>query len=145
MRILMVEDNEIAAKIGIKLITALKCEIEHVLDGEQAVEVVTAQHDRYDGIYMGIGIPIVTGIKACREIRQYEAEHPELALIPILAVTANYSSDDAREYIIAGMQSVFYKPLTLKKAKEFIELCKQPVDLDDCLKHISELIAFRES
>jgi len=144
VRILIVEDNGIAAKIATKFFTELGCETEHVLDGRLAVDVVTQLHDHYDGIYMDIGIPIVTGTEACREIRKYEAEHPEIKLIPILAVTANYSSDDAREYIIAGMQTVFYKPLTLNKAKDFIELCKQPVDLDDCLKRISELIAFRE-
>lgn len=143
MRILIVEDNLIAAKIAAKLFTVLECEIELVLDGQQAVETVTKQHDNYNGIYMDIGIPIITGTEACREIRQYESEN-QLTLIPIIAVTANYSGDDAREYIKAGMQTVYYKPLTIKKTKEFIEICKQPVDLNDCLERISELVAFRE-
>lgn len=143
MRILIVEDNEIAAKIAAKLLTVLECEIDHVLDGQQAVEAVTIQHNQYDGIYMDIGIPIINGIEACREIRRYEAEN-QLKMTPILAVTANYSGEDAREYIKAGMQTVYYKPLTLKKAKEFIEICQQPVDIEDCLKRISELVAFRE-
>lgn len=144
MRILIVEDNGIAAKIGTKFFTELGCEVEHVENGQQAVEVITKEHDHYDAIYMDIGIPFVTGTEACRVIRKYEAERPELKLIPILAVTANYSSDDAREYILAGMQRVFYKPLTLKKAKEFIELCKKPVDLNECLEQIPELIEFKE-
>lgn len=121
--ILIVEDDLISTKIAVFLFQQAGCTIEHVETGEAAVEFATTKHHLYDGIYLDIGLPIMKGIEVCLRIRGYEAAHAQLVPLPIIAVTANFSKDDADEYLKAGMQEVFFKPLTPEKINHFLKTC----------------------
>lgn len=72
---------------------------------------------------MDIGLPIMSGVEACKAIRKHEREH-HLTSTPIVAVTGNNNPEETREYIKAGMQAVLGKPLTIEKAKQFLSFCK---------------------
>lgn len=121
--ILIVEDDAISIKVATSLFERVGCQTEYVETGESAVEIATTRHGLYNGIYMDIGLPLMKGVEVCRAIRKYEAENPALLPVPIIAVTANYSEEDAKEYIKAGMQAVFFKPLTPEKIRQFLEKC----------------------
>jgi CheY-like chemotaxis protein len=120
--ILVVEDNPVAAKSAQFIFELLGCQVEHVDDGDKAVNVVKAHH-HYDGICMDIGLPTLSGTKACLSIRDYEAKN-QLSPIPIVAVTGNCSPEEIKEYLAAGMQEVIDKPLTKEKAEHFLLFCK---------------------
>lgn len=89
--ILVVEDNIIAAKIMIMLFEALGCLVYHVTDGNDAVQTVLANN--YDGVCMDIGLPSMSGVEACKIIREYENKQ-HLPHIPIIAVTGNNSPEE---------------------------------------------------
>lgn len=120
-RILVVEDNMIAAKTAQFILEKLGCTVECTDDGDKAVELMKAHH--YDGICMDIGLPTLSGAQACIAIREHEAKN-HLAPVPIVAVTGNNSLEEAEQYIKAGMQDVISKPLTKEKAEFFLSFCK---------------------
>lgn len=119
--ILVVEDNLAAAKAAKYLFEMLGCQVECVEDGLKAVNLVKLNH--YDGICMDIGLPTISGIKACLAIREYEAKN-HLTTIPIVAVTGNCSPEEIQKYMAAGMQEVIAKPLTKDKAEHLLSFCK---------------------
>ncbi len=118
--ILVVEDNEIAAKVAKFIFELLECQVECVDDGDKAINLVREHH--YDGICMDIGLPTISGVEACLAIRDYEAKN-HLRPIPIVAVTGNCSPVEIKEYKAAGMQEVIDKPLTKEKAEHFLSFC----------------------
>ncbi|CDZ78017.1 Aerobic respiration control sensor protein ArcB [Legionella massiliensis] len=122
--ILIVEDDYISFKIAKAFFERLGWQVEHADTGEAAIELITQRHDDFYGIYLDIGLPIMKGIEVCKRIRAFELENPFYLSLPIIAVTANFSTEDAKEYISAGMQETFFKPLTPEKTINFLELCK---------------------
>jgi CheY-like chemotaxis protein len=120
--ILVVEDNTAAAKSAKFIFELLGCQVEQVDDGDKAINMVKSH--QYDGICMDIGLPTVSGTKACLAIREYEAKN-HLSPVPIVAVTGNCSPEEIKEYLEAGMQDVIDKPLTKDKAEHLLSFCKQ--------------------
>lgn len=120
--ILLVEDNLTAAKAARYIFEMLGCQVEHVDDGDKAIDLVKDRH--YDAICMDIGLPTVSGTKACIAIREYEHQN-HLNAIPIVALTGNCGPEEEKEYKAAGMQEVIAKPLTKEKAEYFLSFCKQ--------------------
>lgn len=123
--ILIVEDDAVSFMIAKTLFSALDCTVDHADSGEKAIELVAmsmVKEKLYHGIYMDIGLPGITGIKTCQEIRDYE-QQSKLSPIPIIAVTANNALDVQEECMAAGMTAVYYKPLTPQKVTEFLLYC----------------------
>ena len=118
--ILVVEDNIIAANIVKMLFESLGCKVHHVTDGKDAVN--EALQNTYDGICIDIGLPTMSGVEACKEIRAHETKN-NLKKVPIIAVTGNNSSEEIAAYIKAGMQAVIDKPFTKEKAEYFLTFC----------------------
>lgn len=119
--ILIVEDNPVAAKSAQIIFEKLGCQVEHVEDGEKAIQLIKENH--FDLICMDIGLPMISGTETCRAIRDHEA-NSHLKPIPIVAVTGNNSPEEKKEYIKAGMQEAIDKPLTKEKAAYLLSFCK---------------------
>ena len=119
-RILVVEDDLIGRKIAKLCFEALGCSIDVVETGEQALKVLTEPH-HYDGVYMDIGLPLKNGMDTCKAVRKFEAEHPEVLPVTIIAVTANCSPEEIKFYKESGMQEAIPKPLSKEKAALFLK------------------------
>lgn len=119
--ILLVEDNFVAVVVAKKILAELGCRVDHANDGHIAVEL--AIKNRYDGIYMDIGLPTMSGLEACIAIRNHETLNPDLSAVPIIAVTANNNEDESQIYKEKGMLDVIFKPFTKEKAIHFLSLC----------------------
>lgn len=119
-RILIVEDNPIASKVAKCLFELLNCDVDCVDDGDKAITM--ALKNIYHGICMDIGLPTVNGMDATKAIRAHEAEN-HLNPVPIIALTANCTTDEIAQYLEVGMQEVFSKPFTKEKAEQFLTLC----------------------
>jgi CheY-like chemotaxis protein len=94
--ILVVDDSPIQCKI---YASALKATGYRVLIGEngrQGVDLALEHHP--DLILMDISMPEMDGINAVRELRA----HPEMAQVPILALTATTDSDELEKAFQAG-------------------------------------------
>jgi PAS domain S-box-containing protein len=108
--VLVAEDvptNQRVAEVMLRRL-GVRCEI--VEDGESAVR--RSAEGVFDLVLMDCQMPGTDGFEATRRIRRREAERPELGRTPIVALTANASSEDRDECLAAGMDDFLAKPFT---------------------------------
>lgn len=102
---LLVEDvlpNQIIAR---KMLERSGIKVEVAVDGKQAIEKYELGH--FDIILMDCRMPILDGYDATREIRKLEKSGTR---IPIVALTANVSTEDKLLCLQAGMDDIVTKP-----------------------------------
>lgn len=116
-RILVVEDDAIAAKMAIKYLLELECEVDIATNGMTAVKL--AEQNRYDLIFMDIGLPDIDGIEVTKQIRIQERnrERP----VPIIALTAHVENEARQRCIDVGMSAVLSKPFDKQKARQILD------------------------
>jgi two-component system NarL family response regulator len=103
LRILLVEDDELF-RLGLVIRLQQEANIEIVAeaaDGETAVDL--ANRHSLDLILLDIGLPRMSGLEACRQIKM---EHPNL---PILALTSRSESTLINRLIETGIQGFCLK------------------------------------
>jgi two-component system, cell cycle response regulator DivK len=117
-RILVVEDTEDNRQIVRDLLTSVGYELIEAADGGEGVAM--AQAERPDLILMDIQLPVIDGYEATRRIRAV----PELAGVPIIAVTSYALSGDEAKTRAAGCDGYVAKPFSprqlLAKIREFL-------------------------
>lgn len=111
-KILLVEDNELNQEIAVEILGETGFVIDVADDGEVAVEKMKeAQPGQYDLILMDIQMPKMNGYEATRQIRAMD--NPDIASIPIIAMTANAFDEDKKEALNAGMNGHIAKPIDI--------------------------------
>ncbi len=117
-RILVVEDTEDNRRIIRDLLSSVGYEVIEAVDGAEGVTM--AQEHRPDLILMDIQLPELDGYEATRRIRA----SPELARVPIIAVTSYALSGDDAKAREAGCDGYVAKPFSprqlLAKVREFL-------------------------
>ena len=66
----------------------------------------------YQLVLMDVRMPVMNGYEATRAIRKLD--DPDLASIPILAMTANAFEEDKQEALNCGMNGHLAKPIDVK-------------------------------
>jgi PAS domain S-box-containing protein len=112
-RLLLVEDNEVNARMATMLLEKNGYPGEVACDGEVAVERFAS--GVYDGILMDCHMPNMDGYEATRAIREMEAsplwKRPRCRII---AMTANVQAGERERCLAAGMDDYVSKPLRTK-------------------------------
>ncbi len=124
-RILLTEDNEINREIALLVLEDIGFQVEEAVNGAEAVEKIShSTPGDYDLILMDIQMPVMDGYEAARRIRALS--NPELAKIPIVAMTANAFKEDIQAALDAGMNAHIAKPLDITKMTGTLRavLCK---------------------
>lgn len=99
--ILLVEDNELNAEIGIELLNTFKVIIDLAKNGEECIKILEKMPEGYyDLILMDIQMPIMDGYEATKIIRSFNNKN---AQIPIIAMTANAFEEDRKHALQLGM------------------------------------------
>lgn len=118
--LLLVEDNEINQDVARELLEQAGLKVTIVESGERAVSAVKTTN--YDLILMDVQMPGMDGYEATRQIRKWQAEHPDQPKTPIIAMTAHAMKSDQEKSLKAGMDAHITKPIdpdllysTLKK------------------------------
>ncbi len=114
MKILVVEDNVIAQKVIQITLVKLNCCVNIAKKGEEAIQLF--QKNRYDIIFVDLGLPDMTGIELVKNLRAIEKNKP----IPIIALTAHYTESDKKLGLAAGIQAFILKPLTKERVEAII-------------------------
>ena len=118
-KILIVEDNEINLQIETELLTDLGFALDTAPDGCVAVDMVKhSEPGNYALILMDIQMPVMNGYEATAAIRKLE--HPTLANIPIIALSANTFPEDIQKSRESGMNAHLAKPIDIPKLLELI-------------------------
>jgi two-component system cell cycle response regulator DivK len=116
--VLIVEDNELNMKLFRDLLEAHGYQTSGTSNGFEALDLVRKL--RPDLILMDIQLPVIDVYEATRRIRAI----PELAQVPIIAVTSYALSGDEAKTREAGCDGYIAKPFSprqlLAKVREFL-------------------------
>ncbi|MDA0673037.1 MAG: PAS domain S-box protein [Cyanobacteria bacterium] len=114
-QLLLVEDNEANATTLSSYLEARGYHVQVAENGKLAIEMAVAAPP--DLIVMDIQMPEMDGLEAIRHLRN----HPPLAQVPILALTALAMAGDRDACIAAGANEYMTKPVRLRPLTEMIQ------------------------
>jgi CheY-like chemotaxis protein len=113
--VLLVDDNQINLELARILLTKLGLGVTTAANGKQAIE--DEQRIDFDLIIMDIAMPVMNGVEATRKIRKEGRNRG----VPIIAFTANVSSEDVDTYLEAGVNDMLAKPASQAAIIKFCE------------------------
>ena len=109
-RMLLAEDMEVNREIAAMLLAHEGILVDTAENGKIAVEMLQkSTPGYYRAVLMDVQMPVMDGYEATRQIRALP--DPELAHVPIIAVTANAFREDVQQALDAGMDGHIAKPI----------------------------------
>ena len=114
MRVLLAEDVEVNREIAVMILSNM---VEMLMASEPGY---------YNAVLMDVQMPVMNGYEATRMIRSLE--DPDLAAVPVIAVTANAFAEDIQDAMDAGMDGHIAKPLD----PQMIAKVLRPLILGSC-------------
>lgn len=109
MHILLAEDNPINQQVVQRMIRRMDHTVQIVECGGAALEALGSTH--FDVVLMDMMMPGMSGIDATLEVRARGLD------VHIIALTANASSRDRQECLLAGMNDFLSKPFSLEELR----------------------------
>ena len=109
-KILVVEDNVINLEVIKGMLQKLNFELDFAQNGDQALKLLTANHDNYSLILMDCEMPIMDGFTCTGKIRSFE-EYYNKQKVPIIAITAHAIPGYKDKCLSAGMDDHLPKPI----------------------------------
>jgi signal transduction histidine kinase/DNA-binding response OmpR family regulator len=116
-KILIVEDDVRNVFALSSILEPKGAKVEIARNGREALEALSKTSD-IDLVLMDIMMPEMDGLEAMRRIRQ----QPELAKLPIIALTAKAMRDDQERCLDAGANDYMAKPLDVEKLLSLIRV-----------------------
>ncbi|PLS83524.1 MAG: response regulator [Chloroflexi bacterium] len=113
--ILVVEDNPDNMYVLDHLLTRKGYVVRQAVRGEEALALVRQEHPAL--VLMDMQMPGMDGYAVVRELRQI----PELAGLPIIAVTANSMPGDREQTLAAGCTDYVAKPISPRELLQLVE------------------------
>jgi len=123
-RLLIVDDIATNLKVAEGLIEPYQAMVDTCLSGEKAVALV--RENKYDIIFMDHMMPIMDGIEATAEIREWEMGQGNGTRVPIIALTANAVSGMREMYLGNGFSDFLPKPIETEKLDSILRKWIQP-------------------
>jgi two-component system cell cycle response regulator DivK len=118
--ILLVEDNEPSRDALARRLTRRGYEVVPAVDGQQAVSL--ARSAAPDLILMDLGLPVIDGWEATRQLKQDAATNH----IPIIVLSAHAMTGDRDLALAAGADDFDSKPIRFEQLLEKIEALLSP-------------------
>mgnify|MGYP001338059759 CR=1 FL=1 len=115
MTVLVVEDNPDNMLLIQDVLQALNYTVIEAWDGESGVDAAKAEKPSL--ILMDLSLPRMDGWTAAKQIK----DDPELAHIPIIALTAHAMVGDRERALEAGCDDYLAKPINLREFREKIK------------------------
>jgi CheY-like chemotaxis protein len=104
-KILIAEDNPVNRELLREILAAGEYEVTEAGDGEEALAKLGETVP--DVILLDINMPVLDGFATIRQIRKT----PQLARLPVLAVTAYAMKEDREKILAAGFDGYVSKPI----------------------------------
>jgi two-component system sensor histidine kinase RpfC len=120
-RVLVAEDNQIAAKVITALLARQGLDVTLVQDGQAALERVSSES--FAMAFVDLRMPRIDGISFTRAYRASEAPGAHL---PIIALTANAAQDVKAQCLQAGMDGFLGKPVKPEELAEMVSRHARP-------------------
>jgi len=110
-------DASFCISCGSKLLQIVGITIDLAKNGQEAGDMLGK--GKYDLVFMDVRMPVMNGLEATEAIRSSQVPWKD---IPIVALTADASAEDAQRCLAVGMNSHLRKPL---KVEELIQAVDQ--------------------
>lgn len=135
--ILICEDNPLNMEIAKKMLESKGAEVDCAENGKIGVEKFEkSPKNYYSLVFMDIGMPVMNGLEAARNIR--ELRRNDAILVPIVALSANSTTKEIDDSLQAGMDDHIVKPFDVK---DFYEKVRKSIVLyDDRMNHKPEKV-----
>ncbi|MEN3972621.1 response regulator [Sphingomicrobium sp. XHP0235] len=116
--LLVAEDNPLNRNMLVTMLETLGHRVKAVRDGSAAVRA--SRRDAYDAVILDMQMPEMDGVAASRQIRRDAGEGKR---VPIIALTADASTERRRFYESAGLDAFLTKPVDSGRlARTLVEL-----------------------
>ncbi|MGA3122820.1 MAG: ATP-binding protein [Polyangiaceae bacterium] len=115
-RALVVEDNEVNARIARSMLERMGWTVQSASDGEEAL--ATLENASFDIVWMDCQMPRMDGLMATRALRSREGGRDRTYVV---ALTANAISGDRELCLAAGMDDYVTKPMRRDDLNRAIE------------------------
>jgi len=113
-RVLVVEDNLLNQEVAAELLGDMGLAVRIADNGREAIDALL--EESFDLVLMDVQMPVMDGYEATAEIRKL----PDLAKIPIVAMTAHAMSGDRERCLEAGMDDYISKPIDTSRLFELV-------------------------
>jgi signal transduction histidine kinase/DNA-binding response OmpR family regulator/CHASE3 domain sensor protein len=111
LRLLVVEDNVMNQQVAFELLSNEGAQVTVAINGWLGVHAALSARPRFDAVLMDIQMPDIDGYEATAKIRN----HPSMASMPIIAMTANALAEDKAACVAAGMNDHIGKPIDMDR------------------------------
>jgi len=118
LHFLVVDDVSSNRKILTALLKKRGFHVTTAEDGAQALEIIKADPNKFDVIFMDNMMPNVSGVEATREMRDFGFENI------VMGLTGNTLDSEIQEFEDSGADAVLPKPLTTKTLDALITFIK---------------------
>ena len=115
LRILLAEDNPINQQVATATLNHYGHDVTVAENGKAAVDLCSEQS--FDLVFMDMQMPIMDGLEATQRIRELPGHTQTL---PIIAMTANSSTEHREACLAAGMTSFVAKPVDRHRLEEVL-------------------------
>jgi two-component system cell cycle response regulator DivK len=115
--ILIAEDSSVILTLTKKILELQHYQIETVKNGRDVVK--KAEATTPDLILLDINLPYLDGMQCARQIRSHA--DPQLANVPIVAITGNAMNYTIEQFKEAGINSFVPKPLNYDQLVSVIQ------------------------
>ncbi|MCD6460597.1 ABC transporter substrate-binding protein [bacterium] len=113
IKVLVAEDNFVNQTLIQALFDEFGCEGDFVFNGKEALKKLA--HNHYDLCLMDLQMPVMSGIDACKIIRDTISKN-----FPVIALTASVLKMDKDKCWDAGFSDYLTKPIDVNKLKKTI-------------------------
>ena len=119
LRILVVDDSPMNRDVVARLLKRQGAGVALAADGQEALDVLRADPRAFDAVLMDIQMPVMDGLAATRAIRR----DPELAALPVYAVTAGVMAEEQDAAWSAGVNGFLSKPIDVRQMTALLIQC----------------------
>lgn len=109
LRILITEDNALCAEMLAELLTLRHATVRRARSGEEAVQMIDGEQERFDAVLMDVQMPGMDGYETTLAIRATGRGKR----LPVFAMTASSEESDRRHAFDVGMNAFLQKPLEM--------------------------------
>lgn len=118
IKILAVEDNEVAQMVINIILKNLGCLVDIADTGKAALNLF--RKNKYDLMLVDIGLPDMNGLEICENIRQFENTDTE-SITPIVLLSAYSDENYKKAASVLKINHYIEKPFTEKKCIDIFE------------------------
>jgi osomolarity two-component system sensor histidine kinase NIK1 len=119
LSILLVEDNVLNQRIVTFSLRKYQHEVTIANNGKEALYMYKTS--KFDVILMDIMMPVMDGLNATLQIREYEVRNHIERQTPIIALTANTMDNDREKCLSYGMNEFMAKPFDMERLNQIFK------------------------